>query len=388
MSKWSRLEQELLSLKEQQLYREMTVLDGPQTTVVRVGPQKQHLFSSNSYLDMCVDPEVKACAKKALEQYGTGAGGSRLTSGTGRLHLELEAAIAGFKKREAALVFNTGYMANVGILSALAKKGDIIYSDELNHASIIDGCRLSRAELAVYRHNDMEDLEKKIRENPGRPGIIVSDGVFSMDGDIADLPGIVRLARQYGLFSMLDEAHATGVLGATGRGTEEYYNMEGSVDILMGTLSKAIGSEGGFVCGSHVLIDYLLNRARSFIFSTALSPAVLAASRRALERIEEQPERVLRLQENVRYFCRALKAYGIQADSETAIIPIIVGDERKAMAMMERLKGQGYYISAIRYPTVARGSARLRISLMSSHTKAELDGLARALADSLKNTEV
>lgn len=388
MNKWSRLEKELISLKEQNLYRRITVLEGPQTVTVAVDGKKQRLFSSNSYLDMCTDPEVIACAQKALEQYGTGSGGSRLTTGTCPLHAELEAAIAGFKKREAALVFNTGYMANVGILSALVKKGDIIYSDELNHASIIDGCRLSKAELAVYRHNDMNDLEEKIKANPGRFGIIVSDGVFSMDGDIADLPGIVRLADQYGLLSMIDEAHATGVIGDTGRGTEEYYHMEGSVDVLMGTLSKAIGSEGGFVCGSRTLIRYLVNKARSFIFSTSLSPAVLAASRRAIERIEEQPERVKRLQENVRYFCRSLKEYGIAAESETAIIPIIVGDEEKAMAVMESLKDRGYYISAIRYPTVARGSARLRIALMSSHTKNDLDGLAHALAVSLKQTEV
>lgn len=382
--KWERYEKALSSRREQHLYRHMTVLEGPQTTAVQVEGRKQHLFSSNAYLDLCNDPQVKASAAEALAEYGVGSSGSRLTTGTGPLHRELEETIARFKGREAALVYNTGYMANVGILSALAGKGDIIYSDELNHASIIDGCRLSRADLVIYRHNDRKDLEEKIKAHPGRQGVIVSDGVFSMDGDIVDLPGLVELANRYGLLSMIDEAHATGVLGETGRGTEEYYHMEGAVDVLMGTLSKAVGSEGGFVCGSRTLIDYLINTSRSFIFSTALSPAVMAASRRGIEVIEEQPERVQRLQENVRYFCQALARRGITAASETAIIPVIVGEEEKAMAVMERLKERGYYISAIRYPTVARGSARLRIALMSSHTREELDGLAEALAECLE----
>ncbi len=253
------------------LLRKMTVFDTAQSSVVEVEGKREHLFSSNSYLDMCNEPAVKEYARRILDEYGIGSGGSRLTTGTTRIHMQLEETIAAFKKREAALVFNTGYMANVGILSALAGRGDIIYSDELNHASIIDGCRLSRADLVIYRHNDMDDLEEKIKAHPGRSGVIVSDGVFSMDGDIVNLPRMVELANRYGLFSMIDEAHATGVIGATGRGTEEYYDMEGAVDVLMGTLSKAVGGEGGFVCGSRTLIDYLVNRARSFIFSTSLS---------------------------------------------------------------------------------------------------------------------
>lgn len=283
------------------------------------------------------------------------------------------------KKREAALVYNTGYMANVGILSALAKKGDVIYSDELNHASIIDGCRLAKAEVVIYKHNDMNDLEEKIKARKGIFGIIVSDGVFSMDGDIVNLPELVELADRYHLLSMIDEAHATGVIGENGKGTEEYYNMEGSVDILMGTLSKAVGSEGGFVCGSRLLIEYLINTSRSFIFSTSLSPVTMAASKRALELIEEEPERVKQLQENIHYCCSQLKKNGIQGESETAIIPIIVGEEEKAVKAMEYLWEQGYYISAIRYPTVAKGKARLRITLMSSHTKEEIDTLVELL---------
>lgn len=381
MDKWERIDSELLQLKNGSLFRKMTVFDSAQTAAVTVEGKKQHLFSSNSYLDLSSEPRIKEYAGRILNEYGAGSGGSRLTTGTTRIHMELEQTIAAFKNREAALVFNTGYMANVGILSALTQKGDIIYSDQLNHASIIDGCRLSKADLVIYRHNDMDDLEEKIKAHPGKRGIIVSDGVFSMDGDIVNLPRLTELAGRYGLLSMIDEAHATGVIGATGRGTEEYYDMEGAVDVLMGTLSKAVGGEGGFVCGSRTLIDYLVNRARSFIFSTSLSPVSMAAATQGIRLIMEQPQRVQRLQENIRYCCGALCARGIDAHSETAIIPIIIGDESRAMRVMELLKERGYYISAIRYPTVAKGTARLRLALMSSHTREELEGLADALKE-------
>ena len=374
------LSEELDGLRRQNLYRTMTVLEGPQTTVVKAEGQVQRLFSSNNYLDLANDPEVKAAARGALEQYGVGAGGSRLTTGTGPLHVRLEEELARFKDREAALVFNTGYMANVGILSALAGRGDVIFSDQLNHASIIDGCRLSGAEVVIYRHNDMDDLEDKLKFHSGRRGLIVSDGVFSVDGDLVSLPRLLELAKRYGMCTMIDEAHATGVVGNTGRGTEEHYHMEGSVDVLMGTLSKAVGSEGGFVCGSKELIQYLTNKARSFIFSTALSPVTMAAGLRGLQKIQEEPQRVVQLRDNMVFLCRELEHYGISAQSDSAILPILVGEEKRAMAAMEELKQRGYYVSAIRYPTVARGSARLRVALMSSHTREELAGLAQALA--------
>ena len=380
MRAWNWLSEELDGLRRQNLYRTMTVLEGPQTTVVKAEGQVQCLFSSNNYLDLANDPEVKAAARGALEQYGVGAGGSRLTTGTGPLHVRLEEELARFKGREAALVFNTGYMANVGILSALVGRGDVIFSDQLNHASIIDGCRLSGAEVVIYRHNDMDDLEDKLKLHSGRRGLIVSDGVFSMDGDLVSLPRLVELAKRYGMCTMIDEAHATGVVGATGRGTEEHYHMEGSVDVLMGTLSKAVGSEGGFVCGSAELIQYLTNKARSFIFSTALSPVTMAAGLRGLQKIQEEPQRVVQLRNNMAFLCRELERYGISAQSDSAILPILVGEEKRAMAAMEELKQRGYYVSAIRYPTVARGSARLRVALMSSHTREELAGLAQALA--------
>ncbi len=379
MGKWSRIQSELEQMKANHIYRIMTEFSSAQAKSVCIEGKNQHLFSSNSYLDLCNEPDLKNYAKRIIDQFGVGSGGSRLTTGTSSIHLLLERTIADFKKREAALVFNTGFMANCGIISALAKKGDIIYSDELNHASIIDGCRLSNAKIIIYKHNDMEDLEKKIMEHKGSPGIIVSDGVFSMDGDIVALPRLVELAKRYQLLSMIDEAHATGVIGETGRGTEEYYHMEGEVDILMGTLSKAIGSEGGFVCGSKLLIDYLINTSRSFIFSTALSPVSVAASIAGIKRIEKEPERVMQLQENVRYCCRRLQDTGFHVHSETAIIPIMIYDEAKAMSVMEYLKEHGYYVSAIRYPTVSKNSARLRIALMSSHSKEEIDELVELL---------
>lgn len=379
MNKWDQMKEELESLKKNHTYRKMTGFSSAQEKIVRVEGKPQHLFSSNSYLDLCNEPGLKEYTKAVIDEFGVGSGGSRLTTGTGSIHLLLEKTIADFKKREAALVFNTGYMANCGIISALAKKGDIIYSDELNHASVIDGCRLSKAELVIYKHNDMVDLEKKIKEHAGVPGMIVSDGVFSMDGDIVNLPGLVELAKRYNLLSMIDEAHATGVIGETGRGTEEFYHMEGSVDVLMGTLSKAIGSEGGFVCGSKLLIDYLTNKSRSFIFSTALSPASIAASIAGIRKIDREPERVRKLQENVSYCCQRLREAGFDVDSKTAIIPIMVYEEDRAMALMKCLKEHGYYVSAIRYPTVAKHSARLRLALMSSHTKEEIDGLVELL---------
>lgn len=384
MDKWEKMRNAIDNLKQQNLYRQMTTFDSAQNANVIVEGRPQHLFSSNAYLDLCNDEQVKAYTVEMLEQYGTGSGGSRLTTGNTTLHMELEQTIAQFKHREAALVFNTGYMANVGIISALVGKGDVVFSDALNHASIIDGCRLSLAQIVVYRHNDMDDLEAKLKEHEGKHGLIVSDGVFSMDGDIVDLPRFVALANRYQMLSMIDEAHATGVIGRTGRGTEEYYDMDGSVDVLMGTLSKAVGAEGGYVCGSRLLIDYLVNRARSFIFSTSLSPATMAAAKAGLARIMEEPQRVTALQENIRYFCEQLKAHGMDIHSDTAIIPIMIGDEGRAMEVMQTLKQRGYYISAIRYPTVERGSARLRVALMATHTKEELCGLADALADCMQ----
>ncbi len=392
MNKWSRMEQDLELLKQQHLYRSMKVIDSPQNSHIRYEGRDLIMLASNAYLDLCNEERVKKAAAEALADYGTGSGGSRLTTGTTQLHMELEETLARLKGREAALVFNTGFAANSGILPAICREGDVIFSDELNHASIIDGCRQSKGRTIVYRHNDMEDLERKVRaEAPylkaaGAQGLIVSDGVFSMDGDIVNLPELVRIADTYSLLSMIDEAHATGVIGATGRGCEEYYHMEGSVDICMGTLSKAFGAEGGFVCGSRILIEYLKNKTRSFIFSTSLAPVTMAAAKRAAELLMEEPQRVERLQDNVRWFCRCLKENGLPFTSETAIIPIRIGDEEQAMEVSRRLLDRGYFISAIRYPTIKKGEAMLRAALMSSHTREELAGAARAIAEVIRET--
>lgn len=409
MSKWAFMENALSELKDRNLYRTMNVLESPQSKYVTYEGRQLLMLASNAYLDFCNEPKIKAYAADMLHQYGTGSGGSRLTTGTTRLHMELEETLARFKGRDAALVFNTGFAANTGILACVCQEGSVIFSDELNHASIIDGCRQSRAKTIVYRHNDMEDLEEKVgkelqrlreadsvlsgspvdssdtgRKNCGLRGLVVSDGVFSMDGDIVDLPGLIRVTEKYGLLSMIDEAHSTGVIGKTGQGVEEHFHMEGSVDILMGTLSKAFGSEGGYVCGSRLLISYLRNKARSFIFSTSLSPAVMAAAKRAVELLEEEPERVFRLQENVRWFCQCLKEQGIPAESESAIVPVRIGDEGTAIRVSQRLLEQGYYISAIRYPTVKKGQAMLRAALMATHTKDELRCAAAAIARALR----
>ena len=341
------------------------------------------MLASNDYLGLIDHPEVKEAAKEAINIYGVGSGGSRLTTGTLPLHNQLETALASFKHTEKALIFNTGYMANAGIISALGIKDSIIFSDELNHASIIDGCRLSHAKTVVYKHNDMKDLAEKLQEHAGCQGLIVTDAVFSMGGDIAPLPDIMALAEQYHVLTMVDEAHATGVIGATGRGIVEHFGLKRQPDVLMGTLSKALAAEGGYVCGSQLLIDYLRNTARSYIFSTSLSPAVLAAATKALELLENQPSMVRQLQENTRIFCKTLQKEGIEAHSDTAIVPIVLHDEELALRVAEKLNRQNIFISPIRYPTVPKGQAMLRAALMATHTPEELCQAAHTIGQTI-----
>ena len=379
-----RLAEELAAKKERHLCREMHEIASAQAAHVMVGREEKLLLASNNYLGLIDHVRVKRAAQEAVGRYGCGSGGSRLTTGTLPLHTELEEELATFKGTEAALLFDTGYMANVGILSALGQEGVVFFSDELNHASIIDGCRLSRAKTIVYRHGDMEDLEAKLAACTPCRGVIVSDAVFSMDGDIANLPRILELAQKYHVWSMVDEAHSTGVIGKTGRGICERFRLQEKTDVLMGTLSKALASEGGYVCGSRLLIDYLKNAARSFIFSTSQSPANLAAASAALRLLQEEPERVARLQENVRAFCAALAENGIQARSETAIVPLVVGEESLAVEIAKELERQGILVSAIRYPTVAKGSARLRVALAATHTEEELKSAAARIASCMK----
>ncbi len=386
VDKWQWLDDELARLKAKNLYRTLKVLDGAQSAHVSWQGRDMLMLASNAYLDMCNDTEVKAKASAAVQNYGAGSGGSRLTTGTSAIHIQLESELARFKGREAAIAFNTGFAANSGVIPALcASPDDIIFSDELNHASIIDGCRQSPARTVIYRHNDMQDLAQKIKAARfSGHGLIVSDAVFSMDGDIVNLPELLQVARQYNLLTMLDEAHATGVIGSTGHGVEEHFGLPGQVDILMGTMSKALGAEGGYVCGPQKLIDFLRNKTRSYIFSTSLAPGVMAAALCALRIIEREPQRTAALQDNVRWFCQCLRQEGlaghIPAQNQTAIIPIRIGDEAKAVKAAENLLAAGYFISAIRYPTVKRGQAILRAALMSSHTREELARAARAIA--------
>lgn len=346
-------------------------------------PSPSTSLASNDYLGLANDPRVTKAAAEAARAYGAGSTGSRLVTGTQEIHLKLERHLAAFKGAEAARVWATGYMANVGVISALVKKGDVVFSDALNHASIIDGCRLSGAGIRVYRHLDLDDLKRQLAACPrARRRLVVSDAVFSMDGDLLDLPRFLAICREFDAFSMIDEAHATGVLGATGRGLAEHWN-SAHADITLGTLSKALGSSGGYVVGSKTLIDYLTNTSRSFIFSTALGAANLAAADAALTILENEPERVARLRRNAEFFVSELRARGIDAATESAIVPIRIGDERRALAVAEKLKEMGFLISAIRYPTVAKGAARLRVALSSELKRETLRDAAEAIARAL-----
>lgn len=378
------LRQDIERRKAAGLYRTVRTISSPQRSHVTADGRDFLMLASNSYLGLADEPRVVAAASEALCRYGAGSGGSRLTTGTLPLHDRLESHLAKFKGTEAALLFGTGYMANVGIISALGISGATIFSDELNHASIIDGCRLSRAHTVVYRHCDPADLEKKIRAVSPSFGLIVTDAVFSMDGDVAPLPDILAVAKKYGLLTMVDEAHATGVIGKTGHGITEYFGSDMQPDIVMGTMSKALASEGGFAAGTSLVMDYLRNTARSFIFSTSQSPATLAAADAALTIIEEEPERVTRLRKNTEALISALRKEGITAVSDSAIVPILIGDEIMAMRTAGLLYEDGIFLSAIRYPTVAKGSARLRAAVMATHTEEEMRGAAKKIAAAVK----
>ncbi len=351
--------------------REVTSAPGPRI-VIDGRPCLQ--MASNDYLGYCSHPAIKKAAQKAVSEWGVGAGSSRLIGGNNCLFGEVEKRLANLKKTEAALVFSTGYMANIGLLSTIGEHGDVIYSDELNHASIIDGCRMSRAHVEVFPHRDTETLELLLKQGHRfRRRIIVTDGVFSMDGDIAPLPRLVELAEQYAALIVIDDAHATGVLGSSGAGTAEHFGLEGKCDIIMGTLGKALGCFGAFVAGSHELRELLVNRARAFIFTTALTPAVMASSREALNLLEQEPERRIALWENVRLFKEGLTQRGFNTlNSETPIIPILVGDARQAVSISESLFHEGLFIQAIRPPTVPEGSSRLRITVSAVHTQEDL----------------
>jgi 8-amino-7-oxononanoate synthase len=367
-------------------YRRMRVLDGAQGPRMRVDGREVLVFAGSNYLDLAHHPEVVEASARAARELGCAAGGSRLITGNLEAHEALEGELAEFLGTEAALVWGTGYMANVGVLPALAGPGDAIVSDALNHASIIDGCRLARADVHVFRHGDLGHLEEVLRAvaTPGRRVVLVVDGVYSMDGDVAPLAGVVALAREHGAILVVDDAHGTGTLGKRGRGSAELFGVEDGVDVLVGTLGKALGSFGAFVAGSAKLRELLVNVARSFIFSCALAPPQVEAARAALRVVRREPWRREALQANAERLRRRLDARGVPtAPSTTHVVPVVVGGNAATMSVCERLLERGFFAQGIRHPTVPEGTARLRLTPMATHAQAEVDALADAVAEEL-----
>jgi glycine C-acetyltransferase len=376
--------QELEALRQSGLYRSLRLVEGAQQGRVVVDGRDVLLLCSNNYLGLADHPLLKAASIRAVTDYGVGSGAARLVSGNMTLHQQVEERLAAFKGTEAALLFNNGYSANLGIISALVGRGDTIYSDRLNHASIIDGALLSRAKLVRYPHNDVEALRRLLDANrQGGRQLIITDGVFSMDGDLAPLRELAALKQEYGALLMVDDAHGTAVLGERGRGSTELCGVAASVDVQMGTLGKGLGSFGAYVAGSAELIDYLRNRARSFIFSTSLPPAVLAASLAAIELVSSAEGAALRerLAANTRLFSRALIDHGFDIlGSTTQIVPILVGEAEPTMEFSRRLLDLGLFVQGIRPPTVPAGSCRLRCTVMATHDPHELVGAAAQIA--------
>ncbi len=366
----------LQRLKDQGLYRFLKTVESDQGPEITFEGKKYLNFSSNNYLGLANHPALIQAAIEATQKYGTGSGASRLITGSMSLHQELEEKIAKFKGVEAALLFNSGYHANIGIIPTVVGERDAVFSDELNHASLIDGCRLSKAKTLVYRHNDMEHLEELLVSASYVKKLIITDSVFSMDGDLAPLPQIINLAEKYDALVLVDEAHATGVFGKTGRGVVEHFGISSDHPrlIQMGTLGKALGSFGAYVCGARSFVDYLINRARSFIFTTALSPGVAASALAAVNLISENLSYKDQLWKNVNYFGEKL---GNKFFSP--IFPLIIGDSKKTMEASEKLFQTGIWAQGIRPPTVNEGTSRLRLTLMATHTREHLDRCLEAL---------
>jgi len=375
------IEERLEELRELGLYRRMRMVSGPQGPRVLLDGKPVLLMCSNNYLGLADHPRVRQAAADAAMRWGVGAGASRLVSGNMTIHRRLEERLAAFEGSEACVLFGSGYLANLGMIPILAGAGGVVLSDRLNHASIIDGCRLARAETVVYDHCDTDHLAWALRQAEGREALIVTDSVFSMDGDVAPLGEIVELARRHGARVMVDEAHATGMLGAGGRGAVAEAGLEGEVDAVVGTLGKALGSYGAYVCCSASLAQYAINRARSLIFSTAPPPPAAAGALAALDLLEEQPRRVERLRANADCLRGELSREGFEvAGSATQIIPLVIGDPELALRMCEAAIEEGVFAQAIRPPTVPEGTSRLRLAVMASHSRSELRQAASMLA--------
>src|SRR5687768_4572066 len=369
------LTHELSSLREQGLYRRLRVLDGEQTARASVDHRLVVNLSSNNYLGLTTHPKLRERASEALSALGVGTGSVRTIVGTMEIHMELERRLAAFKKTEAAVVFQSGFTANAGTVSSILGRDDAIVSDELNHASIIDGARLSRATVKVFPHRDVGAARKVLEALPrGQRTLIITDGVFSMDGDLGALPELCDLADEYGCVMMVDDAHASGVFGRQGRGTIDHFGMHGRVDIQVGTLSKAIGALGGYVAGSRALIEFLYHRARPFLFSTSHPPSVAASCLAAIEVLEEEPQLLERLWENTRFFKNGLQELGFNTGtSESPITPVIVGEGARAMELSDRLFTKGVFAQGIGFPTVPQGKARVRTIVTATHSRDDLE---------------
>ena len=385
MDKYSRLRQVLAQRQAQQLYRRHRIMDSPQQPVMQVNGKTMLTFCSNDYLGLANHPAVIKAFQQAANQYGVGSGAAHLVNGHSRLHQQLEEALAEFTKRERALLFSTGYMANLGLTTALAERHDTVYQDRLNHASLLDAAQLSGAKLVRYPHNDIEQLAKRMRAQASGQQLIVTDGVFSMDGDTAPVKALAALAKQQEAWLIVDDAHGFGVLGATGAGLLEAEQLEPEDAVLMGTLGKAIGTAGAFVAGSNDLIEYLIQTARPYIYTTAQPPAIAAASLASLQLIQTETWRRDWLNELIQIFRQGAKQLGLALmPSATAIQPILIGENAQALAISQQLETMGILITAIRPPTVPVNTARLRITLSAAHTQQQVEFLLNALNQVVK----
>ena len=363
-------------LKKNGLFKEVRSIDGPNEAEIVLDGKRVINLSSNNYLAFANHPRLKQAAKDAIDKYGAGAGAVRPIIGNMTIHDELEELLAKFKKEEAVLVFQSGFNCNAGTIQAVTDAGDLILSDELNHASIIDGARLSKAKKATYKHSDMQDLERILKESREQYEnvLIITDGVFSMDGDIAKLPEIVELAEKYNCMTYVDDAHSSGVLGESGRGTVDHFDLHGRVDFTIGTLSKAIGVVGGYVAGKKVTIEWLKNRGRPFLFSTAMTPSAVGSCIEAIKMLMESTEYTDKLWDNARYFKEKISKLGYNiGESETPITPVIIGDEETTGKFSKQLFENGLFVSPIIFPTVPKGTARVRCMVTAGHTKEQLD---------------
>ena len=392
----SYLTDQINELRAKGTHFSLRVLDDEQAPVCTFDGKKVINLASNNYLGLTTHPKLREAALEATKKYGVGSGAVRTIAGTMKVHMELEEKIARFKNAEACVVFQSGFAANAGTVSAVLGKEDFIISDQLNHASIIDGARLSRAKILVFNHKDLGHAEEQlagVQKQPGRK-LLITDGVFSMDGDIGPLPGLCDLAEKYGAIMMVDDAHASGVLGGNGRGTIDHFHQHGRVDIQVGTLSKAIGALGGYVCGTRDLIDYLYHRARPFLFSTSHPPSVAATCIAAFDVLDEEPERIEKLWDNTRFWKKELGLVGFDIGgkttpaSETPITPIIIGDGALTMAFSRELFKEGVLGTGIAFPTVPEGKARVRTIVTATHTKKELEQALEVLKKVGKRMQV